>query len=326
MIVEILDRRAGVRQRVRLAAFPASIGRGYQNDVILDDRYVDPNHARLEWDGAGTLVLTDLQSVNGLVDPATGARVARLPIRSGSEARLGRTTLRFIDPAHAVEPALSDSPRGRSRWIGDSRPRDLAVVLGTALLLGFSNFLEATDRVRVSGLLGEALTSLLIVAAWAGMWALVGRITQHRFRFAEHFVIPCAAISAYTVSNAAAGYLRFLFPGPVGWEMGAAALAITIAILALSAHLARVSLLSPGRRLLWSTGVILTLALIVALSDHGDGSEFGSRLEETPLKPIGAGLIPSVAPARFLRQVEALQGEVDELAERMAEREKASGE
>lgn len=324
MIVEILDRRAGVRQRVRLAAFPASIGRGYQNDVILDDRFVDPNHARLTWDGAGSLVLTDLRSVNGLVDPTTGARVTQMPIRSGTEVRLGRTTLRFVDPTHAVEPALPDSLLARHRWIGDSPLRDLAIALGTGLLLGVNDFLDATDRVRVSGLLGEALTSLVLVAAWAGMWAMVGRITQHRFRFAEHFVIPCAGISAYTISNAAAGYLRFLFPGPVEWEMGAAGVAITVAILTLSAHLARVSLLAPGRRLLWSIGVILTLALIVALTDHGDRSEFGNRLEDTPLKPLGPGLIPSVAPARFLRQVDALQGEVDELAERMAEREKAN--
>jgi hypothetical protein len=323
MIVEILDRRAGVRQRVRLAAFPASFGRGYQNDVILDDRYVDPNHALLAWDGAGTLVLTDLGSVNGIVDPLTGARVGRLAIRSGTEVRLGRTTLRFVDPTQAVEPTLPESPAAGHRWIGDSPLRDLAVALGTGLLLGFNNFLEATDRVRVSGLLGQALTSLLLVAAWAGMWALVGRITQHRFRFAEHFVIPCAAISVYTITNATAGYLRFLFPGPVDWEMGAAAIAIAVAILTLAAHLARVSLLSPGRRLLWSTGVILTLALIVALSDHGERSEFAARLEDTPLKPVGASLIPSVAPARFLRQVEALQEEVDELADRMGERERS---
>jgi hypothetical protein len=155
---------------------------------------------------------------------------------------------------------------------------------------------------------------------------MVNRITQNRFRFSEHFVIPCAAISAYTITNAAAGYFRFLFPGPVDWEMGAGAVAIAVAILALSAHLARVSLLPARRRLLWSTGVVLTLALIMALSEHGDRSEFGSRLEDTPLKPLGPALIPSVAPARFLKQVEGLQKEVDELAEKMAEREKTHGE
>jgi hypothetical protein len=326
MIVEVLDRRAGVRQRVRLAAFPANIGRGYQNDVIIDDRFVDPTHARLAWDGAGSLVLTDLRSVNGLVDPTSGTRVTQMPIRSGTEVRLGRTTLRFVDPAHPVEPALPDSLLARHRWVGVSPLRDLAIALGTGLLLGLNDFLDATDRVRISGLLGEALTSLVLVAAWAGMWAMIGRITQHRFRFAEHFVIACAGISAYTISNAATGYLRFLFPGPVEWEMGAAAVAIMVAILTLSAHLARVSLLPSGRRLLWSTGVLLTLALSVLLTDHSDRSEFGNRLEDTPLKPLGTNLIPSVAPARFFRQVDALQGEVDELTQEMAEREKANAE
>lgn len=324
MIVEILDRRAGVRQRVRLTAFPATIGRGYQNDVILDDRYVDPVHARVEWDGGGVLVLTDLGSTNGVCDVDTGRRVARLPIRSGTEARVGRTLLRFVDAAHPVEPALHEQAEGKRRWIGEVPLRDLAIALGAGLLLGFNSFLDATDRVRVSGLLGGALTSLLVVAAWAGTWALVNRITQQRFRFPEHFVIPCAAITAWTVANATTDYLRFLFPRPVDWEMLSGIAAIGIAIVTLAAHLARVSQMSRRRRLGWSTGVVVGLAAIAALGASGERSEFGSRTEDTPLKPVGAMLIPAGTPSAFFERVDALQGEVDDLSAEMTEREEPS--
>jgi ElaB/YqjD/DUF883 family membrane-anchored ribosome-binding protein len=321
MIVEILDRRAGVRQRVRLAAFPATIGRGYQNDVILDDRYVDPVHGRLEWDGHGVLVLTDLGSTNGILDTVTGRRVAQLAVRSGTEARVGRTLLRFVDATHPVDPTLREAAEGTKRWIGDVPLRDLAVALGAGLLLGVNSFLDATERIQASGLLGEALTSLLVVAAWAGSWALVNRITQQRFRFPEHFVIPCAAIIAYTVTNAAAGYLRFLFPRPVNWELLSGIAAIGIAIVLLAAHLARVSQMTRRVRLAWSVGVVLGLAGIAILSSSGEHAEFGSRAEDTPLKPVGAAFIPAGAPADFFTRLDALQEEVDELSQKMTERE-----
>ncbi len=38
--VEILDRRGNVRERVRVDSFPATVGRGYGNAVIVDDRLV----------------------------------------------------------------------------------------------------------------------------------------------------------------------------------------------------------------------------------------------------------------------------------------------
>ena len=326
MIIEILDRRATVRQRVRVTAFPASLGRGYGNDVILDDRYVDPVHARLEWDGGGVLMLVDQGSVNGIIDPASGARVARIPIRSGSEARLGRTTLRFVDAAEPVEPALAETVGTGHAIIGESWLRDLALAAGAGLMLGFDNYVDASDRVRLSGLLGDALTSLLVVAAWAGGWALVNRITLHRFRFREHFVIPCMAIIAYTAVNGIAGYLRFLFPGSVDWEFGAGLIGAGIAVTALAAHLGRVSSMPRGRRWLWSAGLVGLLGVVAALSEHGDRPEFGMSQERTPLKPVGASLIPGVAPAQFLGQMDSLKGEVDRLTERMAKRDESREE
>jgi pSer/pThr/pTyr-binding forkhead associated (FHA) protein len=326
MIVEILDRRAVVRHRVRLRAYPATLGRGYQNEVILDDRFIDPVHARLEWDGAGSLVLVDQQSVNGIVDAATGTRVSRLPIRSGTEVRLGRTTLRFVDPSEPVEPALVETSGAGWAIVGESRLLDLAIAGGAGLLLAFDNYVDASDRVRISGLFGEALTSLLVVAAWAGAWAFVNRITQHRFRFRDHFVIPCLAIIVFTASNAAASYLRFLFPGSVDWEFGAAIIAAFVGVAALAAHLGRVSLMSRGHRWLWSAGVVGLLAIVAGLSEHGDKPEFTSSRERTPLKPLGSALIPGVSPAQFLVQMDSLKGEVDRLTERMAKRDESREE
>jgi hypothetical protein len=43
--------------------------------------------------------------------------------------------------------------------------------------------------------------------------------------------------------------------------------------------------------------------------------DYTSRFEDTPLKALGARWIPSVKPAEFLKQADALKGEVDRLAD-----------
>jgi pSer/pThr/pTyr-binding forkhead associated (FHA) protein len=303
-----------VRQRVRLRAFPATIGRGFDNEVILDDRYVDPRHARLEWDGGGTLLLVDQQSVNGTFDVPSGQRVVRVALRSGSELRLGRTTLRFLDEAHQVEAALVEAAPTHPFALSESPATALAICAATGVLLAINQYLGKTSRVTVAGLLGESLMALLVLMVWAGAWALVNRVTQHRFRFLEHLAIACLALAGFTVSSGIFEYLRFLFPGGFGWDVPAGAIALVIGGATLAAHLARVSAMGPRPRLLWSFGLIGGLAGIVTLSGHKDQVDYSGRLEATPLKAIGPHWIPSVAPAAFLKQVDDLKEAVDGLA------------
>jgi hypothetical protein len=314
MIVEVLDRR-GVRQRVRLRAFPASIGRGLDNDVILDDRYADPRHALLEWDGGGTLLLVDQNSVNGSFDAASGQRVVRYPVRSGSAFRLGRTTIRFLDESHPAEPTLVDAPPTGRFALSDSPFKAIAIAGAASLLIATNQYVGKTGRVTLAGVLGESLMMLLVVAAWAGAWALVGRVTQHRFRFPEHFAIACLAMSGFIASAGAFEYLSFFFPGGFGWDVLAGAAALAIGVVGLAAHLARVSTMSHWPRLLWSLGVIGGLAGIVALSGHRDQVDYTGRFEATPLKGVAARWIPTVRPGEFLKQVDGLKEEVDRLAD-----------
>jgi hypothetical protein len=44
--VEILDKRGHVMQRLRVERLPATIGRAYTNDVILDDPFVSAEAAK----------------------------------------------------------------------------------------------------------------------------------------------------------------------------------------------------------------------------------------------------------------------------------------
>lgn len=72
--IEILAENGEVQRRERIAALPIRIGRGYDNDFILDDAHTAAQHAIVEDDGAGGLLLRDLGSQNGVIHRDSGKR------------------------------------------------------------------------------------------------------------------------------------------------------------------------------------------------------------------------------------------------------------
>jgi pSer/pThr/pTyr-binding forkhead associated (FHA) protein len=67
LIIEVLDaEERTVRARVRAGALPFTIGRAWDNDLILEDLYVDARHARIHRAVDGTMLVEALGSLNGL--------------------------------------------------------------------------------------------------------------------------------------------------------------------------------------------------------------------------------------------------------------------
>ncbi|MGZ8288935.1 MAG: FHA domain-containing protein, partial [Telluria sp.] len=63
--IETLARNGDVLHRHQVDGLPIRLGRGYDNDFILDDAHAAPRHAVIEPDSDGRLVLRDLGTRNG---------------------------------------------------------------------------------------------------------------------------------------------------------------------------------------------------------------------------------------------------------------------
>jgi len=116
IFVEVLGRAGDLVHRHAVARLPATIGRAYDNDVILDDPYAAPHHLRLERAESGGLLLVDLDSRNGLFALDPTARVARATARPDARFRIGHTQLRIRPRSHAVPVERDDvvrTPRHR---------------------------------------------------------------------------------------------------------------------------------------------------------------------------------------------------------------------
>ena len=134
--IEILTENGEVQQRQRIATLPIRIGRGYDNDFILDDAHTAAKHAIVEEDGAGGLLLRDLGSQNGVIH--RGQRQLQVALSGNSIVRLGHTRLRVRASDHPVAPELSDTTR--HDWEG-LRPA-VAVVLDDGVAGGRMRVVE----------------------------------------------------------------------------------------------------------------------------------------------------------------------------------------
>ena len=315
LIVEVLGRHGEVRLRWALGDGPLTIGRGYDNDIVLDDRYADARHARVVRQQDGAPVLEDLGSVNALGGP-DGARVTRVVLRPDMQVRVGRTRLRFRDPDAPLPPALPDLPVERLRvplWL--LRPwGQLGVCAVAAAATAWDAWSDSYRGSAASAGLYAALGFGMVISLWAGIWAVAGRVAAHRARFLAHVAMVSGVVTVALVYSWVAVWIAFLFPdnpvaSPAGEAIGAALLAALLA-----GHLRLASRMPRRRR--WITGLAVAAGVLVIgwVAGLPKRKEFSDVPTFAPaLKPFPAAWIPT-GDLRSLREVAVgLRSKVDAL-------------
>jgi len=201
--IETLARNGDVLHRHRVERLPIRIGRGYDNDYILDDPYAAPRHALVEPGEDGGLVLRDLGTRNGVVH--AGRRSARLAITGDTVVRLGHTSLRIRPAGFPVPGELVD--RTMHGWEGA-----LPGLAGTALIALvalFTMWLADTQAYRPFRYLLALAYGLGAGLLWSGMWAFGNRLFGRHARLGRHlFIFGCgiAALMLFRLLSSAAGY------------------------------------------------------------------------------------------------------------------------
>jgi len=123
----------GRGQRFRFAGDRVSIGRGTENDVVLNDSGVSRAHARIERRGA-FWVLLDRGSANGT--QLNGTPLAALAqLREADRIRLGTVTFEFRDLGEGPGSGARRSRLCAAAWWGRQRPPARAgLIAGCALV------------------------------------------------------------------------------------------------------------------------------------------------------------------------------------------------
>jgi hypothetical protein len=318
LILEVADHRGRVRDRTRLGAAPLKIGRGYGNDLILDDPYVDAEHLLIEPTEGGDWTVTDLGTRNGTLEHTGGHQIKQAILQAGHELKVGRSTIRVLSVDHPV-PAALQAPRGGAGGVisRSVEPKLVGPILGVGLALSaVSQYYGSSSEQGFIELVTPGLAALLFAAIWATFWAFTNRIVAQRFRFLSHLGWTVFVAIGFSVLSLGMEWIEFFTPS-IDWSVLKVAGSTGLFALLLAGHLQLVTEWSAARQ--WRVAVTVAAAGVVIvgiigqsdLLENGDGT---TAVDRSSLKPVSARLIASTSVDRFFEKTEDLRKDVDDLA------------
>lgn len=318
--VELLDKRGSVRQRHRLDALPATIGRAYSNSVIIDDKHVCPEHLRVSLDEEGAIVIEDLKSVNGICLSTSTARVPGHSIPPGKDAEIviGETRLRFRGEDYSVGPAEArNATQGVMQRVFERKGTALLVFLLSFGLYTIRFYLESHDGTMGKDLVAGSLVFLIILLLWAGFWSVLNRVTSHAFNFISHLALVGAAAAGMLVFSSINEYYEFFFTADRSSSIIGLLLFTAIFSWLFYGHRSMMHASSMRKRVISSAIAGCCIVGIVGLFAYINETEYTNKLRySAELKPFGHQLVRTETPEQFLGGLESLRKDVDAMVEK----------
>ncbi|HET9578137.1 MAG TPA: FHA domain-containing protein [Usitatibacter sp.] len=305
MWVEVLSRQGEVAARERIERPEARIGRAFDNDVVIDDPHVAPHHLRVYRGDDGELVAEDLGTLNGLYTEHGARRQARVSLAREPVIRIGRTSLRVHDGAHAVAPERPlTPPRLHARWAAG-----LAAGLFAAILL--VNWLNLTAEPSANVILMPLVALAAVLAIWSGFWALLSRIFAGQSLFLLHLRIALTASLALLAWNELAQTTSFA----LAWrEMAEYSGLGAWALLAATcyAHLHAIGPRHMHAAMTLVGALIIAGATVQYFDKWESRRQVGQRAALGDLRPPAFRAVPLAGTDDFLRRTETVKQRVDQ--------------
>jgi hypothetical protein len=303
--VEILTRSRDVAARLRFAGQEVRIGRGYDNDVVIDDPYVAPRHLRVFRDPEGQLVAEDLGSVNGLYLDRDRRRHERIVIEADRPLRVGHTLVRVRGPGYAVKGERVAAPQVRG--IGLALPVGLAAaVLGISLV---TLWLGETGEPRASRYLGPLLVWAVVVGTWVGFWAILTRVFSGAARFRRNFVIALSGLLALSLYNEFAFFTSFALT----WRIVSTYAYVAVSCVLAATCFFHLREIGPARLRLKGGLVAALLALAIGMQTLWQSEAFRDFGQQS----FAVRLLPPALRLASVREESAFFADVARLKERL---------
>jgi pSer/pThr/pTyr-binding forkhead associated (FHA) protein len=305
-IVEILDRDGQSRHVVPVSAWPITIGRAVDCDVVLDDVHVAAKHATIS-ETDGVLSLQVGESVNGAEVLGRRLRSGQTtPLPSATTFVLGTTRLRVRRSADALAPERALIPE-----VTSSSRVPFGVLVGAYSVWTLAAHWLVTDPGgRSIDYAPTLLLAILGLTIWCLVWATVSKIFRQRFEFWPHARI----VLSYSLGSSSLMFGLPVLAFMIGWPFlsrvsGLAGTAILCAMIV--AHLARIV---PTRRrvLAYSMAALFICGTAISLTSHYQKQDraFGEHYVAA-LPPPSLRLASTVPTATFIEEARSLKTVLD---------------
>ncbi|MGB1263149.1 MAG: FHA domain-containing protein [Cognaticolwellia sp.] len=182
IIIEEISHGHKLLSRHKFTSNNITIGRGYDNDIIISDPHVCADHLQLHFNGEHWLV-DDQGSINGSYLENSKENVIQHQISSGDIITIGKSQVRFVFPNHPVLESLAISPF--ESLISLARhPAVLALSMTLfAVIAGWIINLNNANEVTLTQMIVPTIGLTLGFALWPACVALVSHLTKHDAHF-----------------------------------------------------------------------------------------------------------------------------------------------
>jgi len=289
-----------------IESFPATLGRGYHNDIIIGDPAISAQHLRIDFDG-NEFTIHEVGGENGLTLNEKHHRGASTHLKSGDSLRVGRTEIRVFDPNHPVPPAQRVAKVNPAVvWL--SRPINVWLSFFAAVGAYIAwTYMEVWDEDVNTTLVRASFAVAGGILVWSVLWGVAGRLVRHKSRFRSHVALASLTVVAFVLTALAEYYVDFLTNENTFSEVFSGGLSLILFAVLLYMSLTLATDLSQKKRRVWSGCFALGLLIsFVALNMAGQDKfnqapDYASRLE-----PFLASAAMAKTPDEFIKDDEAL--------------------
>jgi FHA domain len=315
IVVELLDRAGSVVARHRCNELPVRLGRAYDNEIIVDDPFVAPNHLRIERSADGALVARDLGTRNGMYAvtarrwslwQGAGKRSNEIVLTPDTLVRAGHSTFRVRPIDQAVAPERLDTTA--HGWEG-LRPALVAATMLT--LLALFNAWSADTTTQESFVYETSVALVLgVMLGWAGAWALLNRLFARRARFGRHFLIGAVFMVGAFVTSLAAQLLAYAFS--LDWATRFDSyLNLVLLSIAVYFHVATITPLSMSFARRFAVVFALLAIGLFGLYRYATQNQFGDSLYMTSIQWPAIRMVTPVTADAFVKDFGDLKSRAD---------------
>lgn len=204
----ILEVNGKFKEHIVISEQGLTIGRSWDNDVILKDRYVDPKQARLSL-ADNELIIEDLNSTNGT--EVSGQRVngkgVVYPI--GGLISIGDTIIRLLK----VTTEVAKTKR-RSSWFHFVRffkplPLLALLLITTGSLYILTGWVFSTKRYLLANAATGFFESVSAVFLIAACFAILNKLFKGKSSFKEHLIVISFVFIYREIASFVVAVVRF---------------------------------------------------------------------------------------------------------------------
>lgn len=270
LIVEVVSRNEKVLSLHKLTGDQITIGRAYDNDLVLQEEHVSPHHAHLRIDDNGQLLLCDNDSINGIKDKKNKPLARSIHVSTGDVFVLGKVFIRVIVPSQPVVEAkkinfIEDLFRACNHWFWA-----VLAILVYAFLLLVGKYYETYREVVWSQLAISIIMSALVMFVVPVLIAIAARIFKKDVKF---FTITCFSYIiaiGWLISQSIGSLLLFNWGDLVAVHLGGELISYGLLMLFLLGAFHLATSMAITRIVVVSSCLVLCVASLVYINETGD--------------------------------------------------------